>query len=90
MFPALAAAHRDEWWEVGETGRNKELLALLILSNVICWGPWVPFAPPAADPAGQARVQRVFHWDLCALFQTVKETSGQEIISTLGDAEVSN
>lgn len=30
------------------------------------------------------RVQRAFHWDLHALLQPVKETSGQEIISTLG------
>lgn len=54
FFPHLAAAHRDELWEVGETGRNKELLAWLILSKVTWWGPWGPFAPPVADPSGQA------------------------------------
>lgn len=29
-------------------------------------------------------VQRAFHWDLHALLQLVKETSGQEIISPQG------
>ena len=53
LFPSLAAVHRDEWWEVGETGRNKELLAWVRFSKVTWWGPWVLFAPPAANPAGQ-------------------------------------
>jgi hypothetical protein len=30
------------------------------------------------------KVQKAFHWELCALLQLVKETSGYEIISTLG------